>query len=37
MPWVNDFTAGTVKVIGAVEVLGAIGLIAPMLTGILPG
>ena len=36
MPWVNDFSAGTVKVIGLLEVLGAIGLVAPMATGILP-
>lgn len=36
MPWVNDFSSGTVKLIGLVELLGAIGLIAPMVTGILP-
>ena len=36
MAWVNDFSPGTVKLIGALEVLGAIGLVAPMLTGILP-
>ena len=35
--WVNDFSPGAVKLIGAVEVLGAIGLIAPGVTGILPG
>ncbi len=35
--WVNDFSPGAVKVIGALEVLGAIGLIAPGVTGILPG
>ena len=34
--WVNDFSPGAVKVIGALEVLGAIGLIAPGVTGILP-
>jgi len=36
MPWVNDFAPGTVKLIGALELLGGIGLVAPMLTGILP-
>lgn len=36
MGWVNDFSAGTVKLIGGLELLGAIGLIAPVLTGILP-
>ena len=35
--WVNDFSPGAVKLIGAVEVLGAIGLIVPGVTGILPG
>ena len=34
--WVNDFSPGAVKLIGALEVLGAIGLIAPGVTGILP-
>jgi hypothetical protein len=36
MPWVNDFSAGAVKAIGGVEVLGAIGLILPAVTGIAP-
>ena len=36
MAWVNDYTAGQVKAIGAVEVLGAIGLILPAVTGIAP-
>jgi uncharacterized membrane protein len=36
MPWVADFSQGQVKAIGAVEVLGAIGLILPALTGIAP-
>lgn len=36
MGWVNDFAANTVKGIGALEILAAIGLILPMLTGILP-
>jgi uncharacterized membrane protein YphA (DoxX/SURF4 family) len=36
MAWVNDFAPTTVKVIGALELLGALGLILPLLTGILP-
>ncbi|GAA4228717.1 putative membrane protein YphA (DoxX/SURF4 family) [Streptosporangium album] len=36
MPWVQDFSDGQVKAIGTVEVLAAIGLIAPAVTGILP-
>jgi uncharacterized membrane protein len=36
MPWVNDVSAGRVKAIGAVEVLGALGLILPAVTGIAP-
>ncbi len=36
MAWVNDFSANTVKLIGVLEILGAIGLIAPQATGILP-
>ena len=34
--WVEDFSAGAVKGIGALEVLGAIGLILPALLGIAP-
>src|ERR687894_2478935 len=34
--WVNDFSAGFVKAIGAVEILGAVGLILPALLGIAP-
>jgi uncharacterized membrane protein YphA (DoxX/SURF4 family) len=34
--WAEDFPAGVVKAIGVVEVLGALGLILPALTGILP-
>jgi uncharacterized membrane protein len=34
MPWVEDFSAGTVKLIGTVELLAAIGLILPAVTGI---
>ena len=36
MPWVNDFTQGQVTTIGVVEVLGALGLILPAVTGIAP-
>ena len=36
MKWVEDFAPNTIKVIGALELLGAIGLILPALTGILP-
>jgi len=36
MGWVNDFSAPMVKTIGALEVLGALGLILPAVTGIAP-
>lgn len=36
MSWVDDFSGWQVKAIGALEVLGAIGLILPVLTGIAP-
>ena len=36
MPYVEDFSANTVRIIGLLEVLGAVGVIVPMLTGILP-
>ncbi|MDO7880649.1 DoxX family protein [Salinibacterium soli] len=36
MAWVDDFSPWQVKAIGALEVLGAIGLILPVLTGIAP-
>jgi uncharacterized membrane protein len=36
MPWVADFSANAVRGIGAVEVLGAIGLILPGITKIVP-
>lgn len=36
MTWTNDTSAGAVKAIGAVEVLGSLGLILPMATGIAP-
>lgn len=36
MPWVKDFAPATVRLIGIVELLGAIGLILPAATGIAP-
>ncbi len=36
MGWVEDFSPTILKTIGILEILAAIGLIAPMLTGILP-
>ena len=36
MPWVEDFSQGQIRGIGMLEILGALGLILPMLTGILP-
>jgi uncharacterized membrane protein YphA (DoxX/SURF4 family) len=34
--WVLDFDPGTLKAIGALEILGAVGLILPALLGIAP-
>ncbi|MFE5673039.1 DoxX family protein [Agromyces sp. NPDC056523] len=36
MAWTEDFAEPTVKLIGAAEVLGAIGIVLPALTGIAP-
>ena len=36
LPWVSDFQTGTVRFIGFCEMLAAIGLIVPWLTGIVP-
>lgn len=36
MGWAEDFSASTVKLIGALEVLGAVGLIVPALAHIAP-
>ncbi|OZC59741.1 DoxX family protein [Rhodococcus sp. 06-621-2] len=36
LTWVEDFPSSTVKLIGAAEILGAIGLIAPAATDIAP-
>jgi hypothetical protein len=35
-PWTKQFSPAMVKTIGALEMLGALGLILPSLTGILP-
>lgn len=37
MTWVPDLTPWQVRLIGVLEILGAIGLILPALTGIWPG
>lgn len=34
--WTEDFTTGRVRFIGVVEILGALGLILPAVTGIAP-
>jgi uncharacterized membrane protein YphA (DoxX/SURF4 family) len=36
MAWTEDFSAGTIKFIGLVEVLGAIGLVLPAALDIVP-
>jgi uncharacterized membrane protein YphA (DoxX/SURF4 family) len=36
LPWVNHFSLSTVRFIGISELLGAIGIIVPQVTGILP-
>ncbi len=36
MAWVEDFSQGQIRGIGMLEVLGALGLILPGITGILP-
>lgn len=36
MGWVEDVPDGRVKLVGTLEVLGAIGLTLPLLTGVLP-
>src|SRR5919106_3375077 len=36
MAWVEDFSQPTLRIIGALEVLGAIGIVLPALTGIVP-
>jgi uncharacterized membrane protein len=36
LPWAEDFSTWQIKVIGALEFLGALGLILPGVTGIAP-
>jgi uncharacterized membrane protein YphA (DoxX/SURF4 family) len=36
MDWIHDVSGGNLKLIGTLEVLAAIGIIVPHLTGILP-
>lgn len=36
MPFVEDTSQGTLRIIGVLEVLGALGVVLPALTGILP-
>lgn len=36
MPWVEDFTTTQIRLIGVVELLGAVGLILPAVTDIAP-
>ena len=36
MAWVEDFSQPAVRLIGAAEVIGAIGVVLPALTGVLP-
>lgn len=36
MKWTDDFSPPAVKLIGAAEILGALGLVLPLLTGIVP-
>lgn len=37
LPWAKRHSANFVRLVGASELLGALGLVLPMLTGILPG
>jgi uncharacterized membrane protein len=36
LPWVEDFSLGTIRLIGVSELLGGLGLILPAATGIAP-
>lgn len=36
MAWTEDFSAGTIKAIAALEVIGAFGLVLPLLIGVAP-
>ena len=35
-PWTNDFSANQIRLIGVAEILGALGVILPLVTGVLP-
>ncbi len=36
MTWVEDFSQGKVRLISTLEIVGALGLVLPALTGVLP-
>lgn len=36
MPWVEDYSPGTVRGIGALEILGGLGLVIPGIIGVFP-
>jgi uncharacterized membrane protein YphA (DoxX/SURF4 family) len=36
MPWAKDYPKGFVRFVGTAEILGALGIVLPLLTGILP-
>ena len=36
MAWVESFEPGTIRLIASLEILGALGLVLPRITGILP-
>ena len=36
MAWREDFSRGAVRLVGVLELLGAVGLLVPALTGVLP-
>jgi len=36
MAWVDDFSGINIKLLGVAEILGALGLVLPQITGILP-
>lgn len=36
MPWVEDFSQGQIRAIGALELVGALGLVLPPLVGVAP-
>ena len=37
MAWREDFSRRTVRLVGVLELLGAVGLVLPALTGFFPG